>query len=60
MQLLIKLYEQNARDCLREAKRTYDPQCREQLLDWAREWMEAAAREASTQSKWQRKQPRAR
>jgi hypothetical protein len=60
MQLLTKQYEQNAKDCVREAEGTDDPQLREQLLNWAHEWMEAAALEVSTQSKLQRKQPRAR
>jgi hypothetical protein len=45
--LLAKHYEQNAKDCIREAEGTDDPQWRKQLLNWAREWMEAAAREAS-------------
>jgi hypothetical protein len=57
MSLLTKMYEQCAKDCVREAERTADPKYREQLLKWAREWREAAAREASTQSKPQRKQP---
>jgi hypothetical protein len=30
-------YEQNAKDCIREAKGTDDPQRRKQLLKWARE-----------------------
>ena len=54
MSLLTKMYEQCAKDCVREAERTADPKYREQLLKWAREWREAAAREASTQSKPQR------
>jgi hypothetical protein len=54
MTLLTKLYEQCAKDCAREAERTNDPKYREQLLKRAREWREAAASEASTQSKWQR------
>jgi hypothetical protein len=45
--LLAKQYEQNAKDCIREAEGTDDLQWRKQLLNWAREWMEAAAREAS-------------
>jgi hypothetical protein len=45
--LLAKHYEQTAKDCIREAEGTNDPQWRKQLLNWAREWMEAAAREAS-------------
>jgi hypothetical protein len=48
------MYEQCAKDCVREAERTDDPKYREQLLKWAREWSEEVAREASTQSKWQR------
>jgi hypothetical protein len=30
-------YEQNAKDCIREAKGTDDPQWRKQLLKWVRE-----------------------
>jgi hypothetical protein len=45
--LLAKQYEQNAKDCIREAEGTDDPQWRKQLLNWAREWVEAAGREAS-------------
>ena len=45
--LLVKQYEQNAKDCIREAEGTNDPQWRKQLLNWARAWMEAAVREAS-------------
>ena len=60
MSLLTEIYEQCAKDCVREAERTDDSKYREQLLKWAREWREAAAREASTQSKPQRKQPPAR
>jgi hypothetical protein len=45
--LLAKHYEQNAKDCIREAEGTDDPQWRKQLLNWAREWVEAAVREAS-------------
>jgi hypothetical protein len=46
--------------CFREAQRTYDPQCREQFLKWAYEWLEAAALEAETHLKRQRKQRRVR
>jgi hypothetical protein len=60
MQILINVYKVNARACFREAQRTYDPQCREQFLKWAYEWLEAAALEAETQLKRQRKQTRGR
>ena len=43
--LLVEVYEQNARACLREAQRTFEPRCRAQFLKWACEWTDAAARE---------------
>jgi hypothetical protein len=42
---LVEVYEQNARACLREAQRTFEPRCRAQFIKWAREWTDAAARE---------------
>jgi hypothetical protein len=50
-----KFYEYFAKDCVRAAKRTDDPKYREQLLKWAREWREAAAREASRRNRSRRK-----
>ena len=45
------LYESYAQDCGRAADRMNDPQYRELLLKLASEWMQAAARQASTQTK---------
>ena len=45
------LYESYAQDCFRAAGRTSDPQYRELILRMASEWMQAAARQASTETK---------
>jgi hypothetical protein len=45
---LVKLYEQQARECADAAERTDDPVHRVVLLRMAREWMEDAAAIAST------------
>jgi hypothetical protein len=45
------LYESYAQDCVRAADRMSDPQYRELLLKLASEWMQAAARQASTETK---------
>ena len=45
------LYESYAQDCVRAAGRMSDPQYRELLLKLASEWMQAAARQASTETK---------
>ena len=45
------LYESYAHDCVRAADRVSDPQYRELLLKLASEWMQAATRQASTQTK---------
>jgi hypothetical protein len=45
-----------ARECVRLAELTDDPELRNQLLQMAREWMAAAMREKKTP---QRKSPRA-
>ena len=47
----LNLYESYAQDCVRAADRVSDPQYRELLLKLASEWMQAAARQASTQTK---------
>jgi hypothetical protein len=47
----LNLYESYAQDCVRAADRMSDPQYRELLLKLAGEWMQAAARQASTQAK---------
>jgi hypothetical protein len=43
MAALIKLYERHAKDCALAAARTGDPKRREQLLELAYEWAQAAA-----------------
>jgi hypothetical protein len=45
------LYESYAQDCVRAAGRMKDPKYRELLLQLADEWMQAAARQASTEPK---------
>jgi hypothetical protein len=47
----LNLYESYAQDCVRAADRVSDPQYRELLLKLASEWMQAATRQASTQTK---------
>jgi hypothetical protein len=43
MSALIKLYEHHAKDCALAAGRTGEPKRREQLLNLAYEWAQAAS-----------------